>query len=281
MKRVLRLLTLLAAVYLGLGLVLFLARNRVIFPIRGGPAGDPVRFGIRDGTAVTIEAGGGARLSGWLLPAVPAAARSPVLVWFHGNAETVAALAPILREFRPPGVAVLAVDYRGYGGSTGSVTVANTERDALALWDWLARRSDVDTTRIVVYGRSVGTGPAAFLAASRPAAGLILESAFTSLGAMVRSAFPVFPAFLAGGGFDNAARLDAVRCPVLLVHGARDTTIPTAMGRALAERVGARGELYLIPGADHNDTYDVGGEDYVRRVKAFVARVTTGPPARP
>ena len=272
----LRLLVLLAAVYVGLGLVLFLAKNRVIFPIRGGPAGEPARFGIRDGQAVVIETGDGVRLAGWFLPAAPAppaGGRAPVLVWFHGNAETVAAIASVLREFRPAGVAVLAVEYRGYGGSTGRPTVANVERDALLPWDYLAHRGDIDTTRVVVYGRSIGTGPAIALASARPIAGLIIESAFTSLGAMVRAGFPIFPAFMAGGGFDNLGRIGTLRCPVLVIHGGKDNMIPTAMGRTLAERAGARSELYIIPNADHNETYDMGGEEYVRRVKAFVARV--------
>ena len=72
-------------------------------------------------------------------------------------------------------------------------------------------------------------------------------------------------------------RIDAVRCPILLIHGGHDTTIPTAMGRALAARAGARGELFIIPSADHNETYDLGGAEYVRRVKAFVARVVAAP----
>jgi fermentation-respiration switch protein FrsA (DUF1100 family) len=275
---VIRILILLACVYVGLGFVLFFARNRIIFPARGGEAGEPARFGIKDGQAVTIETGDGNHLAGWFLPAVPPAVfRAPVLVWFHGNGETVAGLASVLSAFRPAGVALLAVDYRGYGASSGHATVGDVERDALLLWDYLARRGDVDTARVVVYGRSIGTGPAVMLAASRPARGLVLESAFTSLGAMVREGFPVFPAFLAGRGFDNLGRIDAVRCPILLIHGGHDTTIPTAMGRALAARAGARGELFIIPSADHNETYDLGGAEYVRRVKAFVARVVAAP----
>ena len=91
---------------------------------------------------------------------------------------------------------------------------------------------------------------------------------------MVREGFPIYPAFLGGAGFDNLGNVTRARCPVLVVHGDKDVTIPTAMGRALAERLGARGELYVIPGADHNETYDVGGAAYVAKVRAFVARVT-------
>lgn len=260
-----------AAGYAAVCLALFLSRNRVVFPIRGGG------LGMRDGEIVTVPVDGGDTLIAWLLPATaPAPAPAPVLVWFHGNGETVAGLAPLLREFQPPGVALLAVDYRGYGASTGSPTVANSERDALVLWDWIAARPDLDGARVVVYGRSVGGGPALALAAQRPVAGLILESPFTSLGAMARRSFPIFPSFLAGRGFNNLARIGAVKAPLLIIHGDRDSLIPTRMGRQLYERmIEKRGaaELWLIPGAEHNSTYDVGDEEYVRRVSDFVRRV--------
>jgi fermentation-respiration switch protein FrsA (DUF1100 family) len=270
---VLPLLVVAAVGYAAVCLALFLSRNRVVFPIRGGG------LGMRDGEIVTVPVDGGDTLVAWLLPAhapAPAPPPAPVLVWFHGNGETVAGLAPLLREFQPPGVALLAVDYRGYGASTGNPTVANSERDALVLWDWIAARPDLDAARVVVYGRSVGSGPAVALAAQRPVAGLIVESPFTSLGAMARRSFPIFPSFLAGRGFNNLARIGDVRAPVLIIHGDRDSLIPTQMGRLLYERmIEKRGtaELWLIPGADHNSTYDVGGDDYVRKVRGFVQSV--------
>jgi len=159
------------------------------------------------------------------------------------------------------------------------VSVGNAERDALAVYDWLAARPDLDRSRVVAYGRSVGTGPALALAAARPVAGAILESPFTTLGAMARQAFPLVPSFLAGRGFDNRRRVAALRCPVLLIHGEVDDIIPAAMSGVLLERARAAGvaaERWLIPGAGHNETYDAGGDDYVRRVREFVARVTTG-----
>jgi len=270
---VLRLLLLALLAYAALVLVVYLARHRLVFPARGGPSGTPAQFRIADGELVAIPTGDGATLGAWFLRSPDAAApRAGVVVWFHGNGETVAGLAPVLQAFRVPGVALLAVDYRGYGASTGRPTVANTERDALAVWRWLAARADLDTTRVVVYGRSVGGGPALALAAAHPPAGLILESAFTSLRAMARVHYPLLPAFLAGPGFDNLARIERVRCPILFVHGDRDGIVPHWMGQALAERVRDRSEFWTIPGADHNDTYDTGDEEYVRRFQAFVRR---------
>ena len=274
----LRILALLVCAYGLLCVVVLLARDRLVFPIRGGPSGEPAGYGIRDGIAALIPVDG-AQLGAWLLPGA-SGQRSPVVVWFHGNGETVAALAPVLRAFRPPDVAVLAVDFRGYGASTGAPTVANTEADVEAVWHWLAARTDVDSTRVVVYGRSVGSGPATLLASSHAVAGLVLESPFTSLRAMARVHYPFLPAALAGMRFDNLARIGGTHCPILVIHGDRDGIIPTAEGRALAQAAGPRAEFWAIPGADHNDTYDAGGEEYVRRFQAFVARVSAAPAGR-
>ena len=273
-----RLLLIAATTYVVICLLVFVARNRLVFVMRGGLTGRPAEFGIADGRAVSIPTSDGQILSGWLLPAAPApAGAAPLLIWFHCNAETVAALAPLLREFRPPGVAVLAVDYRGYGASTGSPNTANAAHDAWEIWHWLTQQPGVDSTRIVVYGRSIGTGPAVHLASSRPVAGLIIESPFTSLRALARRHYPFFPSFLAPGHFNNLDAIALVQSPILIIHGAQDGIIPADMGRALADRAGARAELWLIAGADHNDTYDSGGDEYVRRFRQFVERAVTSP----
>lgn len=264
-----------ALAYAALCLVVYLARNRVVFPIRGGAAGDPRTYRLSDGESVAIHTADGQLLAGWFLPPAEATPQPwPVLLWFEGNGETVAALADVLKAFRPAHAALLAVDYRGYGRSTGRPTVANVTSDADVMFRYLQSRPDVDVRRIVVYGRSVGSGPAVHVAATHPVAGLVLESAFSSLPAMAAEHFPIFPAFLAGRGFDNLATIPRVTCPILFVHGDADRTIPIAMGRALAARVSRAESFVVIPGADHNDTYDFGGEAYARRVRQFVEHVT-------
>jgi len=264
-----------ALAYAALCAILALSRNRIIFPIRGGPGGDPRRLGFRDAEMVTIPTGDGARLGAWFLPpAEPTPAPWPAVLWFHGNGETVAGLAFVFRQFRPPHAALLAVDYRDYGVSTGRPTAANTLEDADLAFDYLRSRPDVNGARIVVYGRSVGSAPATHVAATHRAAGLVLESAFTSLRAMAATHFKIFPSFLAGRSFDNLDAIANVACPVLFIHGDRDRTIPIAMGRELASRTRTPAEFYVIVGADHNGTYDVGGAEYARRVREFVARMT-------
>ncbi len=265
----------LAAVYVAACAVLYLLRERVVFPMRGGLAGPPQRFGFPNGESVAIATADGARINGWLLPP-PQPTPKPwtVLLWFHGNGETVAALAPVLRAFQHPHAALLALDYRGYGASTGTPTAANATADGDAAIAWLKAHVDAFPDHIVVYGRSVGSGPAVQVAARHHVAGLVLESAFTSLPAMARAHFKIFPPFLAGAGFDNLNTIARVACPVLFVHGDRDRTIPIAMGRALAKRAPLVSEFFVIPRADHNDTYTLGGAAYAQRVRLFVERAT-------
>lgn len=271
----LRLLVMAAAVYVALGVLLFFARDFLVFPGRHDATPEPRRVGIADGEKVTVTTADGERLVGWYLPPRDTVGRrAGAVLWFHGNGETIGGIGPVLREFRPPQAALLALDYRGYGESSGRAGIEGTQRDAEAAWAWLASRPEIDSTRIVVYGRSVGSGPAVFLAAARPVAGLVLESAFTSLRDMARVHYPIFPSFIAGHGFDNLALMGRIDCPVLFVHGDADQLIPITMGRRLAEQAGARGESLVLPGADHNDTYDSGGDAYVARVQAFITRVT-------
>jgi pimeloyl-ACP methyl ester carboxylesterase len=130
----------------------------------------------------------------------------------------------------------------------------------------------------VVYGRSIGSGPALHVAAERPVAGVIVESAFTSLRALARRHYPLFPSALAGSGFDNRAAVARIRVPILLVAGERDRIVPADMGGRLAADAGGSAELWIVPEADHNTVWELAGDAYAERFHAFVARVTDGPP---
>lgn len=270
----LRLLLLPAALYAAACILLFLLRDRMIFPVRGEPTGTPAEFGIPDGQAVTIETPDGERLAAWYLPPRDSVTPAGAVLWFHGNAEWVSGFSWLVRALRPARAAMLVVEYRGYGSSTGRPGVAGIARDALVAWDWLAARSDVDPARIVVYGRSIGSGPALHVAAERPVAGVIVESGFTSVRGLARRHYPIFPSVLAGSGFDNLRAIARVRAPTLLVAGERDGIVPADMGRALREAAGGPTELWIVPDADHNTVWEVAGEAYAERFQTFVARVT-------
>jgi dipeptidyl aminopeptidase/acylaminoacyl peptidase len=239
------------------------ARARLIPPAQAGIAGEIVDVSTADGV----------RLRGWYLPPAPVsdpARPAPGLLWFYGNMETVTGLAPIIRWLRPPEVALLILDYRGYGESAGSPSEQGLYADADAAWTDLTTRPDVDPSRIAVYGRSVGSVPALYVATTRPVRAVVLESPFSSAVDMARVHYRFLPSFIVRLSMDNLERAGRLTAPLLVFHGTEDNIALPRMGRAVAEAGHAR-ELVLIKGAGHNETYDVGGEDYRAKFLAFLA----------
>ncbi|MDH3459344.1 MAG: alpha/beta hydrolase, partial [Gemmatimonadota bacterium] len=270
-----------AAVYVILAAVLWLSQARMIFFAPRGAVPDPRAFGLA-GERVAVETADGLTLHGWYLPAERAAdAVAPALIWFYGNAENVALLAPLLGSLRPPGYALLALDYRGYGQNLGHPSEAGLYQDAAAAWVWLEQRPEIDRRRVAVYGRSLGSVPALYLATTTPVAAVILDSPFTSARAMARVHYRLFPAFLVRYAMDNLARAERISAPLFIIHGTHDRIAPIRMGRALA-RVGRARVLHEVQGAGHNDVYQMIRPPYAQVIRQFLATVwdagAVGPP---
>jgi len=263
--------------YLVLLVLAWLFQERLAFPAPRARLPDPKRVGVDNGEKVDLVSGDGTNLVGWYLKPVdlpqpaPASSTSRGLLWFYGNGENVAAIWPIVREFQPPGTAVLVLDYPGYGASGGRATEAALYAAADAAYGALASRPEVDPRRIYVYGRSLGSAVASYTAAHHLVAGLILESPLTNAAEMARYHYPLLPRFLLRLSLDNVANVKMVHCPILLFHGDADRLVPTAMGKAVAAAAAGPVEVVLIHGAGHNDTYDLGGRAYRDKLWEFVA----------
>lgn len=267
----------LALGYLVLVFLAWLSQERIAFPSPRTALPDPKKVGIPDGELIELVIRDGTRLGGWYLPPQDSTVDrdrrpSPALLWFYGNGETIGAIWPILRDFRPPGTALLVVDYPGYGANDGRATEAGLYEAADAAYAALASRPEVDASRIFVYGRSLGSAVATHTAARHPVAGLVLESPFTSAREMARRHYALFPRFILRLGLDNLGRIRGIRCPVLVFHGTADRLVPTAMGRQLAASAPGPAELVLIADSGHNDTYDIGGKAYRDKLWGFVRR---------
>ena len=263
---------------LGYALLLLLAwrfQERLAFPAPRGNVPDPKRVGVQNGERVALASGDGTKLVGWYLAPkdVQDGSTFPALLWFYGNGENVAAIWPVVREFQPPGTAVLTVDYPGYGGSAGRATEAGLYAAADAAYAFLAARHGVDQRRIYVYGRSLGSAVATYTAAHHPTAALILESPFTSANAMARQVYALVPRFVLTLALDNLANIKNVHCPTLVFHGDADRLVPPAMGLEVAAAAGGPAEVVLIHGAGHNDTYAIGGRDYREKIWGFLKRI--------
>src|SRR5713101_4979804 len=193
--------------------------------------GDPADVGLAF-TELTIPTEDGERLAGWWIPARAQPARAHVL-FFHGNAGNVSHRLEHALALTAAGLDVLLVDYRGYGRSTGRPSEQGLYRDARASLAALRAGGVVDAARIVYMGESLGGAVALWLALQDPPAGLVLQSAFTSLRDMARVHYPWVPAALVGDGFPSLDRIPTLRAPVLILHGDRDEIVPVAQGRAL------------------------------------------------
>jgi len=261
----------LAVAYLVVALLLWVFQERITFPARRAALPDPTRV-IATGERIELTMKDGTRLAGWYLPPVEDGQGPswPGLLWFYGNGETIGAIWPVIRDFRPPGAALLVVDYPGYGASGGRTTEAGIYEAGALAYQSLASRPGVDPKRIYVYGRSLGSAVATRTAADFPAAGLILESPFTSAREMAAHTYRIFPLFLVRLRLNNLETIRQVRCPVLVFHGTADRLAPMEMGRRVAAAAPGQTEFVMIEGAGHNETYDRGGQRYRDKLAQFV-----------
>ncbi len=257
-----------AAAYITLALAAYLLGDRLIFqpPTRTYSRADlPFR---------SIPVAGDVSLAAayW-----PADSGELTILYSHGNAEDLGQIAPILRQLHALGFGVLAYDYRGYGLSGGGPpTVHKSAADAEAAYDFAVRQLGIDPRRLVAYGRSLGSGPTLQLAAGHPLAGVVLESAFTSVYRVVtgRSIFP----------FDRFRNLDQIRrlrCPLLVIHGTADRVVPFAHGRTLFAAARTLKESLWVDGAGHNDLEAVAGARYAQALVHFAGLVQRAGPGRP
>jgi fermentation-respiration switch protein FrsA (DUF1100 family) len=217
---------------------------------------------------IHFDSGDGCHLHGWY---IPAGDKAPVLLWLHGNGGNISYELDGLARMHRAGLASFIFDYRGYGLSTGQPSEAGIYRDGLAAYEYLRNELGVPLERIVFFGRSLGGAVAADLALKVPARAMILDGAFTRVGDMASHHYRWLP----GKGryarkFDTAGKLAQTAIPKLIIHGEQDRVVPSWMGRHLFEVSMPPKEFYPIPGAGHEDTMPVGGEEYERRVAEFI-----------
>jgi uncharacterized protein len=226
--------------------ILFAGQRAILFP--APPlSGAPPR--PSDTRAIWLETSTG-RVEAWVLPPVgPWPGPSPVLLFTHGNGELIDHWPSAFDEPRRWGLAVVLLEYPGYGRSGGRPSERSIMDAILAADQWVRMQPDLDPSRIIPYGRSLGGSAAAMLAAERPVAALILESAFTSARAFARQFFA--PGLLVRDPLDTLAAVRRFAGPVLVLHGEHDEIVSVAHGRALAA-ASPRPRLQLFP-CGHND----------------------------
>ena len=257
------------AIFVGLCAVLYLLQEQLIFLRPPLADGDRHAVQLLSGTSeIRITAYDGTRLHGWLRHTAKEPPARGLVIYFGGNAEEVSGQmhdAPMLAPW-----SVAAVNYRGYGLSEGRPSEEALASDALAIYDWLAKRKDIDPTHIVVFGRSLGSGVAVQLAASRPVAAVMLVSPFDSLRSIARKQYPIVPvSLLLKHPFDSLAHAAEIEAPLLVIAGERDDLIPPGYSKRLHDAWPAPKQWVLVPQADHNDVHTRPG--YWPAMREFLA----------
>jgi len=184
-----------------------------------------------------------------------------VVLYLHGNAGSLRSWGDVAGDFTSRGYDILIPDYRGFGKSTGNI--ANEKQlldDGLAIYRMLAKTGPEE--RIIVYGRSIGTGVATFIARSGKPRMLILESPFLSLIDLASYHYPFLPrpiiSMFLRYPLRNDRRIGEVACPVYLFHGAKDDIIPFDHSVRLERLIRSPHRLIRIEGGGHNDLSDFG-----------------------
>jgi uncharacterized protein len=223
-----------------------------------------------------------ARLHGVFAPASGQRSGPPVtIVFFHGNGGNLSHRAAFVSSMQSElGAHVFIFDYQGYGQSGGIPSEQALAADAQAAIEYVMTRSEIDPARIVYYGESLGGAVAIQLATARPPAGLIVQSSFTSIGAMTRLHHPYLAPLLpyVATRFDSLAAVPLIRAPMLMIHGESDSLVPPDQSRQLQQAAAGPAELVLVPGAGHNDVFVRGGPELWRTVRAFLASLGAAPP---
>ena len=265
MKRILRVMLLLIfALYLGLfAFAFFLSDSMIFLPHPSSYKDSP--------DILKITTANGKKISAIYLP--NPSARFTLLV-SHGNAEDLGDDRYWLEDLRRAGFSVFAYDYEGYGTSEGKATEKAAYEDEAAAYEFLAVNLQTAPDRIIIFGRSVGTGPATYLAARRPSAGLILQSPFVS-AFRVLTRVPLLPF----DKFPNYKYIRHVHCPVLIMHSHGDSVIAFWHGEKMFDLANPPKQAFWAQNADHNEMDLTQG--YIPAIQAFAATLGNGKSFQP
>ena len=248
--------------YVALVALLYLTQRSLMYfpdPRRLNPAD----AGLQGAEEAMLQSADGVRVSVWH---VPARESMPVVIYFQGNGGGLNLRAERFSKLTADGTGLVALNYRGYGGSGGKPSEAGIILDAKAAYDFAAERYGAG--RIVLWGESLGTGVAVALAAEHPVARVILESPYSSIADVAAAIYWFVPVrLLLSDSFRSDLRIAKVTVPVLVVHGERDNIIRIGFAERLYEMIRGPKQFIRLPNAGHND-HDAHG--LPERLKAFI-----------
>ncbi len=227
---------------------------------------DPQQSGLPQAGEVALASSDGERLVAWY---VAPRGNKPLVIYFQGNAEGLSERAGRFTWLTADGTGLLALAYRGYGGSTGRPSEDGLIRDANAAYDFA--RARVAAKRIVLFGESLGTAVAVALASEHEIGALILDAPFTSAAEVGAAAYPFAPVrWLMKDKFRSDERVGRVAAPVLVLHGEADRIVPIRFAEKLFALAREPKRFVRFPQGGHVNLDDYGA---AKVVKEFLAEL--------
>lgn len=249
-----------ALIYIAIVGLLYTFQRRLIYPgwYFGTAAVNPDQSGYRDIEVTTADG-----LRGRLLyhPAQPG---KPVILFFHGNGDSVLGSIVAMRSLVAAGYGAVLPEFRGFNGAPGIPDEQGLYRDARAVRAWMTANG-IGADRTVIVGYSLGTGVAAQTALEQRPRALILVAPYASIAHVAAARFWWLPAnLLVSERFDTAAKIGRIACPTLLIHGAADTTIPPE-NSALLKTLRPAADRAVVPGAGHEVVFGQPAQELMAR----------------
>ena len=249
--------------YIALTAVVYVAqRSLMYFPDTAHVL--PAAAGLPEAEEVPLTAADGVRIAAWH---VPPRDGKPVILYFHGNGGALRFRVTRFRQLIADGIGLVALEYRGYGGSGGSPNEQGLIADAQAAYHFAA--AHYPPQQLVLWGESLGAGVAIAVGAERPVGRVILEAPFTSAVALGARHYWYLPVrLLMKDQFRSDLRIGKVKAPVMIMHGVNDRVVPYAMGEQLFELANKPKHFVRFLDGGHEDLDDNGGLDAVPRFLA-------------
>ncbi|MGD0420065.1 MAG: alpha/beta hydrolase [Xanthobacteraceae bacterium] len=238
----------LLCLYLGMAAILYIAqRSMMYFPETAHTT--PAQAGLPEAQEVSLTAADGVRIIAWYAPPRD---DKPMILYFHGNGGALRYRVDRFRKIIGDGIGLVAIEYRGYGGSNGSPSETGLIADGEAAYAFAAARYQAQ--QLVLWGESLGSGVAVALAAEKSVGRVILEAPFTSAAAVAATRYWYLPVrLLMKDQYRSDERIGKVTAPVLILHGMHDHVVPFAMGERMFELTKVPKHIVRFIDGDHED----------------------------
>ena len=247
-KKLRRILLILLFIYLALGIILYFIQDKIIFHPQPLPHDYSFHFN-QAFKEINIRRGNGNMNIVQFLPKEKA---KGIVLYFHGNMTNIERYASFSQVFTKNNYEVWMIDYPGYGKTTGKRTEQTMYEDATLFYDLAIKKTTSE--KIIIYGKSLGTGVASYLASIKSCNHLVLETPYYSMTSMARNYAPLYPVSLIRYSFPVYQYLKAVKAPITIFHGTSDKVVPYKQSQKLRKEMPVI-ELITVPGGTHNNLY--------------------------